>query len=132
MTELKQPADMDAVAQRQRLTPWLLSLLGGAAPVVAITLITQETAWANLFYYIVAIPLMCAMVAAISYRFPQNPGRWTTFMSLGQCLGAAFSGGGWGIIPLAILFMMVLSLPQFLSAVWASRLAMRAVLREAS
>jgi hypothetical protein len=127
--ETKGGGSVYAVANRQRLTPWLLSFVGGALPVAAVTLITGETAWANMLYYLAAIPLMCALVAGLSYRFPQNPGRWTTFMSLGQCVAAAVVGGGWGIIPLAILFMMVLSLPQFLTAVWASRLAMRAALR---
>jgi hypothetical protein len=130
---LKSEADFEqnvyAIANRQQLAPWVLSFVGGALPVAMVTFITGETAWANMLYYLVAIPVMCVVVAALSYRFPQNPGRWTTFMSLGQCVAAAFVGGGWGIIPLAILFMMVLSLPQFLTAVWASRLAMRAALR---
>lgn len=127
--ETKGQESVYAVANRQRLTPWLLSLAGGALPVAAVTFIAGETAWASMLYYLAAIPLMCALVAVVSCRFPQNPGRWTTFMSLGQCIAAAVMGGGWSIIPLAILFMMVLSLPQFLTAVWASRLAMRAALR---
>lgn len=128
--ETKSSDGVYAIASRQSLTPWLAAFVGGALPVTAVTLLTGETAWASMLYYLAAIPVMCAAVAVLSYRFPQNPGRWTTFMSLGQCVAAAFVGGGWGIIPLAILFMMVLSLPQFLTAVWASRLAMRKVMRE--
>lgn len=98
---------------------------------VAISVVTgRDEAWDSPFYYVVGIPLMCVAIGFISYRFPRNPGRWTFFMSLGQCVAAVVMGGGVGVLIIALLFMMVLSLPQFITAVWTSRMGLSRQLKD--
>ena len=98
---------------------------------VAISVVTgRDEAWDSPLYYVVGIPLMCVAIGFISYRFPRNPGRWTFFMSLGQCVAAVVMGGGVGVLIIALLFMMVLSLPQFITAVWTSRMGLSRQLKD--
>ena len=84
----------------------------------------RDEAWDSPFYYVVGFPLLCIAIGFISYRFPRNQGRWTFFMSLGQCVAAVVMGRGIGVLIIALLFMMVLSLPQFITAVWTSRMGL--------
>ena len=86
----------------------------------------DSVAWASQLYYLLGIPLLCVAVALISYRYPRHAGRWTAWMALGQCLSALFTGAGFAGVLQGILFMMVLSLPQFITAIWLSRFGLRA------
>lgn len=110
---------------RSLTRPALLSLLAGFSVALAISLLTGESsAQASPFYYVIGLPLLCVAVGAISYRFPQEAGRWTAFLALGQCLASLVTDGLGGALA-TLLFMMVLSLPPFITAVWLSRLALR-------
>lgn len=108
------------------LTPAaMLSLAAGFSVALAISLLTgEDSAQASPFYYVIGLPLLCVAVGAISYRFPREAGRWTVFLALGQCLASLATDGLGGALA-TLLFMMVLSLPPFITAVWLSRLALR-------
>ncbi|MCB1837084.1 MAG: hypothetical protein KDH99_05635 [Alcanivoracaceae bacterium] len=112
--------------------PALLALVAGFAVALAISLLTGEnSAQASPFYYVIGLPLLCVAVGMISYRFPQEAGRWTVFLALGQCLASLLTDGVGGALA-TLLFMMVLSLPPFITAVWLSRLSLRQQARRAS
>lgn len=110
---------------RPTTRPALLALIAGFAVALTISLLTGEgSAQASPFYYVIGLPLLCVAVGMISYRFPQEAGRWTVFLALGQCLASLLTDGFGGALA-TLLFMMVLSLPPFITAVWLSRLALR-------
>lgn len=105
--------------------PALLSFVAGFSVALAISLLSGESsAQASPFYYVVGLPLLCVAVGMISFRFPRDAGRWTVFLALGQCLASLVTDGIGGALA-TLLFMMVLSLPPFITAVWLSRLALR-------
>jgi|GEM_PF-4499500 len=83
-----------------------------------------NTPWASGWYYLAGLPLMSAVVGAVSYRWPQQPGRWTVYVCLGQLL-VAWVLAGFAEVIVGILFLMALSLPVFVTAVWTSRLGVR-------
>jgi len=117
---------------RSLTRPALLSLLAGFSVALAISLLTGEhSALASPFYYVVGLPLLCVAVGALSFRFPQEAGRWTVFLALGQCVASLLTDGLGGALA-TLLFMMVLSLPPFITAVWLSRLSLRQQARRAS
>lgn len=105
--------------------PALLALLAGFAVALTISLLTgEDSAQASPFYYVIGLPLLCVAVGMISFHFPRDAGRWTVFLVLGQCLASLLTDGIVGALA-TLLFMTVLSLPPFITAVWLSRLALR-------
>ncbi|MCC7010676.1 MAG: hypothetical protein IT184_17835 [Acidobacteria bacterium] len=77
-------------------------------------------------YYVVGIPIMCVAVLALAYRHPHRPWRWTLSMAAGQATALALGGSGLSLWPLALVFMTVCSLPQFIAGWIGGRLRQRA------
>lgn len=106
--------------------PFGVSVLGGLLVCLAISMATgRREAWDSEAYFYLGIPIMCAVIFVIGYRFPDRPWRWAMSMAAGQALALVMAGNSLSLWPLALVAMMVLSVPQFAVGSWASKLAMR-------
>lgn len=103
--------------------PYVASTLCGLVVFVAITAVTgKNEAWDDGIYYSLGIPLMCFAAFAIAYRFPVRPWRWAACMAGGQVIGALMHGSSLNLLPLALIFMTIISIPQFLAALLGSKI----------
>lgn len=106
------------------MLPYVISLIAGLTICLSITLISgRKEAWDAPIYFTIGIPLMCLVIFAISYKFPQRAWRWALCMAIGQSVAMVLGGGSASLWPLAIIAMTVVSLPQFITALVASRIA---------
>lgn len=104
--------------------PCALAAIAGFTVCLAITSVTgRREAWDAGEYFTIGIPLMCAVIFAISYRFPHRSWRWVLCMAVGQGTAMALGGGSLSLWPLSIIAMTVVSLPQFITALIAGRIA---------
>lgn len=104
--------------------PYIASSLCGLAVYLAIIMATgRNEAWDDASYYVLGIPCMCIVAFFIGYRFPIKPWRWALAMAGGQMIGALLNGSSLGLLPFAIIFMAIISIPQFIAALFGARLA---------
>lgn len=87
----------------------------------------RKEAWDSNAYFSVGIPVMCALIFAIGYRFPERVWRWTLCMAVGQALAMLLAGNSLSLWPLSLVAMTMLSLPQFVVGSVASKLATRKI-----
>jgi hypothetical protein len=112
--------------QNNRFMPYALTVITGFLVCLIITLLTgRKEAWDSAWYFSVGLPVMCAVIFAISWRFPLYPWRWALSMAFGQSVAIVLGGGSLSLWPLAIIAMTIVSAPQFLTALMASKLARR-------
>jgi hypothetical protein len=83
----------------------------------------RREAWDSSLYFVVGIPVMCAIAFALAYRFPRRGWLLAFAIAFGQSIGLLFSGGSLSLWPLTIVAMTALSLPQLAAAIVATRLA---------
>lgn len=106
--------------------PFGISALGGFLVCLAVSLATgRKEAWDSGAYFSVEIPIMCAVIFVIAYRFPARPWRWVVSMAAGQALALATAGNSLSLWPLSLVAMTILSIPQFIVGSWAGTLAIR-------
>lgn len=80
----------------------------------------SPVAWATPVYYVLGWPVMCTMVYWLARRFPVNAWRWTLSMMLGQVFSSIFFGNASFVLQ-AMLFVTLLSAPQFLAGVFGAK-----------
>ncbi len=104
--------------------PYVISFITGLAVCQVITLMSgRKEAWDAPAYFTIGIPVMCLVVFALGYRFPQRAWRWALCMAVGQSVAMVLGGGSASLWPLAIIAMTVVSLPQFIVAMIAGGIA---------
>jgi hypothetical protein len=105
---------------------YAISAVLGLAVCLAISYATgRKEAWDSSLYFSVGLPIMVLAIFAISYLFPRQAWRWTLSMALGQSVAMLLGGNSLSLWPLAILAMLIFSLPQFAAGFAASWLARR-------
>ena len=110
--------------RRHRYIPFISSAAAGLLVCLVISLVTgRKEAWDSEIYFSIGIPVMCAVIFAIGYRFPERAWRWTHSMDVGQAIAMLSAGNSLSLWPLSIVAMTVLSVPQFVVGSVASRLA---------
>lgn len=80
----------------------------------------SPVAWATPLYFVLGWPVMCAMVYWLARRYPGNAWRWTLSMMLGQVFSSIFFGNASFVLQ-AMLFVTLLSAPQFAAGVLGAR-----------
>lgn len=104
--------------------PYVISFIAGLVICLVITVTTgRKEAWDAPVYFTVGIPVMCLVVFALGYRFPRRAWRWALCMAVGQSVAMVLGGGSASLWPLAIIAMIVVSLPQFIVAMIAGGIA---------
>ncbi len=106
--------------------PLAASALSGFLVCLVISMATgRKEAWDSGVYFSVGIPVMCALMFAIGYRFPGRAWRWTLSMAVGQTIAMLSAGNSLSLWPLSLLAMTVLSMPQLLAGSIAGKLALK-------
>ncbi|HLT63252.1 MAG TPA: hypothetical protein VKZ92_01905 [Pseudohongiella sp.] len=77
-------------------------------------------AWASPMYFWLGWPLMCLVIYLLARAYPERPWRWTISMMLGQVFSSIFFGGG-PMVPVAMLYVTLLSIPQFFAGSMGAR-----------
>ena len=104
--------------------PYAATAACGLVVYIAIVAATgKNEAWDDGSYYVLGIPLMCVVAFLIGNRFPTKPWRWALSMAGGQMVGALLNGSSLNLLPLALIFMAIISIPQFIAASVGARLA---------
>jgi len=110
--------------QSHNAVPFAGSMLGGFLVCLIISIATgRKEAWDAGAYFSLGIPVMCAVIFGIAYRFPNRAWRWTLSMAVGQAAAIASAGNSLSLWPFSILAMTILSLPQLVAGWLASKLA---------
>jgi len=106
------------------LFPHAAAGICGFVVYVAITSATgKNEAWDDGSYYTIGVPVMSIVAFVIGYRFPHKPWRWALSMAGGQVLAALLHGSSLNLLPIAMIFMAVISTPQVLAAFIGSKLS---------
>jgi uncharacterized membrane protein YcaP (DUF421 family) len=115
-----------APGPRASALPYILSFVAGFVTCLAIVKIAgRREMWDSTLYFVAGIPLMCVVAFAVAYAFPVRVWRWVVAMAIGQSLVLLMGGGALSLWPLSIVALTVLSLPQFVAAFVAAKLARR-------
>ena len=114
---------MNASADRGNdFLPYIAASLSGLITCMAISLAAgRREAWDAGAYYSIGIPVMVAIIFFIAWVFPERAWRWTLAMAVGQSLSAFLQGSSLNLFPIAIVFMTVVSVPQFIAGYIAAR-----------
>jgi hypothetical protein len=81
-------------------------------------------AWASPLYFVVGWPLMCLVIYVMARAYPVRAWRWTLSMMLGQVFSSIFFGAG-AMLPVAMVYVTLLSVPQFYVGSLASRAGLK-------
>ncbi|MEX2123649.1 MAG: hypothetical protein WD795_07125 [Woeseia sp.] len=113
-------------AGESNLLPYITAAIGGFITCMAIALATgRREAWDAGAYYSIGIPVMVMLIFAIAWVFPDRPWRWTLAMAAGQSISAFLQGSSLNLFPIAMIFMMVISIPQFIAGYLGARWSRR-------
>lgn len=113
---------MTARAGGNDALPYIAATMGGLVTCMAVALASgRGEAWDAAAYYTVAIPIMVVLVFIIAWVFPDRPWRWTIAMAVGQSLSAFLQGSSLSLFPIAMIFMTVISIPQFAAGYLGAR-----------
>lgn len=77
-------------------------------------------------YWTVSYPIAIVLSGALGYVFPQRPWRWALVVVFSQMVVMLLGGSGFGLLPLGLVLLGVLSLPaialaKLAAAVWLRR-----------
>lgn len=115
-----------ARAQGSEFFPYAASFLAGFVVCIALTIASDGgEAVDSSAYFPIAVPLMALVIFAISYAFPRRPARWTLTMAAGQMIAMLMTGSGLSLWPIAMVAMLVYSMPQFIAGHLGSRMGRR-------
>lgn len=104
--------------------------LGWLTAAVAGTVLWSATAhfggraepWDSELYWTGAYPAALALSAVLGFAFPHRSWRWALALMLSQTLVMLAGGAGFGLLPLGMILMAVLSVPAVLTARVGARL----------
>jgi hypothetical protein len=109
-------ANGTATAQGSEILPYGASFAIGFVVCLGVTIATGgKEAVDAAAYYSLGIPLMALAMLAIGYVFPKRPWRWTLSMAVGQTAAMLATGSGLSLWPIAMIMMLILSIPQFVA-----------------
>lgn len=110
--------------ENKDIVPYAVTAGCGLIVYVVITAVTGlNEAWDGGVYYAIGIPIMCAVAFRMGYQYPSRPWRWAASMAGGQMVGALLGGSSLNLLPFALIFMAIISIPQFIAASVGARLA---------
>lgn len=77
--------------------------------------------WDSPVYWTVSYPVAIALAGVLGYVFPERPWRWALVIMFMQMAVMVIGGSGFGLLPLGVILLAVLSLPSVVLAQWAAR-----------
>lgn len=110
----------ESVTPQQGGVHALAGLAGALIYILIVNVGGSPVAWSTSAYYWLGWPLMCVVTWMIANKNPQRSWRWPVGMMLGQVFASILYGNG-ALIPVAVIFVTVLSIPQFVVANWVTK-----------
>lgn len=98
---------------------WVAGAFGALVYILIASVGQSPVAWSSVSYFILGWPILCVGIWLITRQFPQRSWRWPLSMMLGQVFASILYGNG-ATIPIAMIYVTVLSLPQFAVAALVS------------
>lgn len=71
--------------------------------------------WDSSVYWTIAYPVAIVLAGFLGYVFPQRPWRWAVVVMFMQAAVMVIAGSGFGLLPLGLVFLAVLSFPAALA-----------------
>lgn len=106
--------------------PYAIAIVGGTALWTLTAAIGDRTEpWDAPGYWSVAYPLAIAGAGILGYAFPHRAWRWALVLMFMQAAVMILGGSGFGLLPLGLALLTVLSLPAVAAAVLAQKVSMR-------
>ncbi len=99
------------------------ALLGLLVCLSLIIITGGEIAWDSNLYYFIGTPVMTFLAYMLGYSFPESPWRWVVCMALGQFGSVIFVEDAMEFWWLTLGFLLMVSIPQFVSAYIGSNVA---------
>jgi hypothetical protein len=81
--------------------------------------------WDASGYWTTAYPAAILLAGGLGYFFPERPWRWALVVIFTQLVVMIVGGSGFGLLPLGMLLLAVLSLPAIALAGLAARIRLR-------
>lgn len=103
----------------------IAAVMGTLLWTVTAVLADRREPWDSSAYWTVAYPLAVVFSGVLGYLFPQRPWRWAVVLIFMQLLVMIVGGSGFGLLPLGLILLGILSLPAIAVAVWAAKLRWR-------
>lgn len=109
-------ADRAVTERSLEILPYGASFTAGLVVCLALTIASGGKEAVDVdAYYSVGIPLLALAMLALGYVFPKQPWRWTLSMVAGQTAAMLLTGSSLSLFPIAMVFMLVVSIPQFVA-----------------
>ncbi len=103
-------------AQSSEIFPYAASFFAGLVVCLGLSIAAGgREAVDTAAYYPVGIPLMALAILALAYVFPKQSWRWTLSMAAGQITAMLLTGSSLSLWPIAMVMMLILSIPQFVA-----------------
>lgn len=109
-------SDDTSRAQSGEFFPYATSFMAGLVVCLALSIAHGgQEAVDTAGYVPIGIPLMALAILVVSYLFPNRPWRWTLSMAAGQMTAMLLTGSSLSLWPIAMIAMLVVSIPQFVA-----------------
>ncbi len=96
---------------------YVVAVAAGVLVWVVLSAVSGEReAWDSPLYFLVGIPVLCAVAAALALVEPKRPWRWAVVPLLSQAVWMVLSQGPGNLLLLGLLFFAVLSVPLLIAA----------------
>lgn len=103
-----------------------IAIVAGTVIWVATSAISgRAEPWDSTIYWTVAYPVAIVLAGLLGYVFPQRPWRWAVVVIFIQAAVMIIAGSGFGLLPLGLILLTVLSLPAVALAWLAARVRLR-------
>ena len=76
----------------------------------------RREAWDSQWYFLVSVPVVCVVSAALGFVEPSKPWRWGVAPLVGQFAWMLFTEGPGNLLPLGMVVFGVLSVPSIITA----------------
>jgi hypothetical protein len=106
--------------------PYATSFLAGLVVCLGLTFASGgREAVDSAHYFPIGVPLMALAILVIALLFPRRAWRWTLSMAAGQMSAMVATGSSLSLWPIAIVAMLLYSIPQFVAGAIGSFVARR-------
>ena len=99
-----------------------IAIVAGAILWTATSVMSGEREpWDSSIYWIVAYPAAMVVAGLLGCVFPQKPWRWAVVVMFMQIIVMVVGGSGFGLLPLGVILLAILSLPAVALASLAAK-----------
>jgi hypothetical protein len=112
-------ADCYADGSPMKKEYWLygLALVTGILVWVVVSNATgRREAWDSQWYFLISVPVVCIVSAALGFVEPNRPWRWGVAPLVGQFSWMLFTQGPGNLLPLGVVVFGMLSVPSIITA----------------